>query len=108
MARVHVQPVPLIAVAVKLAGNVSVTVTVPTVGPGPGLFTVRSYVPLRLCMKLPTCELVTVRSAAWMTVVESVAVSLAKLVSLPPEMVTVLVIADGALFATFTVSVIAG
>ena len=36
----HAQPVPLIAVAVSPAGNVSTTVTVPTVGPAPELVTV--------------------------------------------------------------------
>src|SRR5438552_3884812 len=37
---VHVHPAPLIAVAVRLAGSVSLRVTLPTVGPVPAFFAV--------------------------------------------------------------------
>src|SRR5262245_27843791 len=40
VATVHVHPVPLIAVAVRPAGSVSITVTRPLVGPPPALLTV--------------------------------------------------------------------
>jgi len=39
VASVHDQPVPLIAVAVRPVGSVSVTVTVPLVGPVPEFVT---------------------------------------------------------------------
>ena len=40
MPKVQLHPVPLMAVAVKPLGKVSVTVTVPLVGPEPMLLTV--------------------------------------------------------------------
>jgi hypothetical protein len=40
VAKVQVQPVPLIAVAVNPTGSVSTAVTVPTLGPVPTLVTV--------------------------------------------------------------------
>jgi len=107
--KVHVQPVPLIAVAVSPVGSVSATVTVPLVGPGPTLLTVIVYVaPVCPCVKLPVCVLFTVRSATCVIVVGSLAVSLAVLISPPPDTLAVLVTDEGALLATFTVRVMAG
>lgn len=64
-ARVQVQPVPLIAVAVSPLGNVSVTVTVPLVEPVPLFVTVKTNcAPVCACVKLPVCVLVIDRSAA--------------------------------------------
>jgi len=74
VATTHVQPVPVIAVVVRLAGNVSMTVTVPAVGPGPMLFAVNVYVaPVSPRPKLPVWLLVIVRSGA-RTLIEAVAV----------------------------------
>jgi hypothetical protein len=107
VASVQVQPEPLIAVAVKPAGNASTTVTVPAVGALPTLETVNVYVaPTWPSAKLPTCVDVTVTSGArGVTVVTSVAVLLAVFVSPPPLTVALLVRLAPALLATVTVRV---
>src|SRR6266567_3962442 len=65
---VHVQPIPLIAVALRPAGNTSVTVTAPEVDPVPELPTVRIYVAtVWPCVKLPLCVLLIVRLGAPVT-----------------------------------------
>ena len=108
---VQVHPVPVIAVAVKPVGNVSVTVTVPLVTALPLFVAVIVYVaPFCPCVKLPLCDLVMVRSGTLggLMVVGSEAESLPVLASPPPATVAVLVTLAGALAATFTVSVMAG
>src|SRR5258708_19471916 len=65
---VHVQPIPLIAVALRPVGNTSVTVTAPEVDPVPELPTVRIYVAtVWPCVKLPLCVLLIVRLGAPVT-----------------------------------------
>ena len=111
VAKVQLQFVPEIAVAVSPVGRVSVIVTVPVVEAVPLFLTVIVYVaPVCPWLKLPVCVLVTVRSGAvgTTTVVGSLAVLLVVLVSPPPETVAVLVTEEGALPATVTVRVIAG
>ena len=107
--RVQVQPVPLIAVAVRPAGKVSITVTVLEVAAPPLFVAVIVYAaPVCPWLKLPEWLLDMVRSGGEAIVVTSLAVSLDVLVSPPPETVTVFVTEAGALLATFTVNVIAG
>src|SRR5271166_6087054 len=94
------------AVAVRPVGSVSATVTAAVVGPVPLLVTVIVYVaPVCPWVKLPVCDLVTVRSGNCTIVVGSVAVSLDVLVSPPPDTVAVFVTLAGALDAAFTVTV---
>src|SRR6266567_4714861 len=65
---VHVQPIPLIAVALRPVGNTSVTVTAPEVDPVPELPTVRIYVAtVWPCVKLPLCVLLIVKLGAPVT-----------------------------------------
>jgi len=52
--------------------------------------------------------LVTVRSASWLILVGSFAVSFAMIISPPPDRVAVFVTVAGALAETFTVRVIVG
>ena len=107
VAKVQVQPVPLIAVAVNPVGSVSVTVTVPLVEALPLLVTVMVYcAPVCPCVKLPTWVFVMVRSG-WRIVVGSLAVLLAVFRSAPfdSDTVTLLVTVGGALLATLTVRV---
>src|SRR5947209_2172984 len=107
----HDQPVPLMDAAVSPLGRVSETLTAPAVAPVPLFLTVMVYVaPVWPWVKLPTCELVTVRSASGraLIVVRSVAESFAVLVSPPPLTPTELATDVGAVFETFTVRVIAG
>src|SRR2546427_177518 len=109
VARVQVQAVPPIAVAVKPAGNVSVIVTVPEVAVPPLSATAIVYVaPLWPWTKLPEWLLVMVRSGGGLMLVTSLAVSLAVLVSPPPETVAALVTEAGALPAPFTPTGVAG
>jgi len=62
-ARVQLQPDPTIPVAVKPAGNVSVTVTVPALEPAPAFETLSVYVPPDWPRtKAPECVFVRVRS----------------------------------------------
>src|SRR5207249_4962096 len=90
-------------------GNVSLTVTVPAVVPAPTLFTVIVYVSAASpCLKFPVWVLLRVRSATWVMVVGSLALSLAALTSPPPATLAVLVTLAGALLATLTVRVSAG
>jgi len=105
VAKVQVQPVPLIAVAVNPVGSVSVTVTVPVVEVDPLFVTVMVYcAPVCPCVKLPTWLFVIVRSG-WEIVVRSSSVLLAVFSSVPPDTDTdaVLVTVGGALLATVTV-----
>src|SRR2546427_10076361 len=101
----QVQPVPLMAVAVKPVGSVSATVTVPLVEALPLLVTVMVYcAPVCPCLKLPTWVFVMVRSG-WTIVVGSSSVLLLVFSSAPPDTDTdaVLVTVGGALLATVTV-----
>src|ERR1017187_2574011 len=64
VAKVQVQPVPPIPVAVRPPGSASVTVTVPLLGPESALITVMVYTaPVCPRATLPTCVLVTIRTA---------------------------------------------
>lgn len=68
VARVQIQPVPLIAVGTGgfgMLGKVSTTVTVPEVGPKPTLLTVIVHcAPVWPRLKVPECVLVMVGSGA--------------------------------------------
>src|SRR5438445_769798 len=90
---VQLHPVPLMALAVKPLGNVSVTVAVPLVGPVPTLLAVMVYVAAVCpCVKFPVWVLVILKSGvrAVLIVVVSLAVSLLVLASPPPETVAAL------------------
>src|SRR5204862_3236929 len=101
--RLHVQPGPLIEVAVRLAGSVSTTVTTPLVGPVPTLDAVIVYdAPICPRKRFPTWVFVTVRSA-WSMVVGSLAEWLPVLTSFP-EMLTLLTTVVGAAAAALTTS----
>src|SRR5262249_36562558 len=63
----HVQPGPLIAVAVRPGGSASATVMVPTVGAVPMFDAVNMYTaPAWPCVNAPGCELATARSGTGM------------------------------------------
>ena len=90
------------------AGSRSVTTT-PDAFEGPRLLAVIVKVTLEPTVTLPLLALLAMPISAWeVTVVGSVAVSLAALTSLPPETVAVLVTAAEAVCRTVTVIVIAG
>ena len=107
VATTQVQPDPVMAVAVRPEGNVSIKVTaVPSVGALPAFDTAMLYVaPAWPWVKLPVWLLVTVRSGAGgsTTVVGSDAVSFAVLVSPPPETTTLFVTEEAVAAPTFTV-----
>lgn len=105
---VHVHPVPVSPVAVKPAGNVSITVAAPLVAAVPALVTVIANVPPWPWVKLPVWIDVTVRSGTPEIVVPSVPVLFEVFVSPPPEIVTVLVNDPAAFEATFTSKAIGG
>ena len=88
---------PLIAVAVRPPGSVSVAVTAPLVGVPPVFLTVIVYcAPVWPWMKLPLCVLLTIKSGPFPMVVGSLAPSLAVFSSPPPDTVAVLVTDAGA------------
>jgi len=100
--------VPLAAVAVNPAGNVSVTVTVPAVGPVPTLLAVRVNVTVPPGAKLvPVCVFVMVISGTT-SEIESVAVSFVKSFSPPPETIAVFIKVPVAVDAMDAVTVIGG
>ena len=123
LAVVHVQPVPVIFVAVNPDGGFSATVTVPLVGPPLAEFeTVTVYVaPVCPCVKFPVCDFVMERTAAAppLTVVEVVKelfsafgsgvveVTLAVFVSVPDvvAVTTRVIVAVAALFIVPSVQV---
>ena len=73
VARVQVQPVPLMSVGTRVfttLGKVSTTVTVPVVGPKPTLLTVIVYcAPVCPRVNCPTCVLVIARPGAFTSMV---------------------------------------
>lgn len=73
VARVQVQPVPLMSVGTRVfttLGKVSTTLTVPVVGPKPTLLTVIVYcAPVCPRVNCPTCVLVIARSGAFTSMV---------------------------------------
>jgi len=77
---------------------------VPVVAPLPMLFTVRVYVPLIPTVKLPECDLTMVRSGA-VTVVRSLAVLLAALLSPGVDTEAVFVTGEAVAAATVTATV---
>jgi hypothetical protein len=102
---------PLIPVAVKPTGSVSVTVTVPTLDAEPLFETVSVYeAPDWPWTKAPECVIVSLKSGepAGATDVGSLAALLPVFDSPPPETEAVLVTLAGALLATLTVRVIGG
>jgi hypothetical protein len=98
---VHVQPVPVAALKVNPAGNVSVTVIVPEVADVPVLLTAIVYVPVVPIVKLPACVLAIAKTGC-VTVVGSVAV--AAVPAPPPEAVALLVTCGTAAASALTVS----
>ena len=104
----QVHPAPVMAVAVRPDGSVSVIVTVPLVGLPPEFVAVIVKLPVPPWVKLPACDFVTVRSGEVTMVAESVAESFEVFVSPPPETCTVLVSGVAAFEATATVRVMAG
>src|SRR5262249_29601239 len=106
--QLHVAP-PEIAVAVRPEGRVSTAVRGPDVVPVPEFVAVIVYVsPTSPCVKFPVCDFATVRSASWLTVVGSDAVSFEVFDSPPPETVAEFVTDGPAVALTFTVTVIGG
>jgi hypothetical protein len=103
-AALHVQPVPVAALNVKPAGNVSVTVTVPDVATFPELLTEIEYVPVVPFAKDPLCDLARASVEVPARVVGSVAVG--ELIAPPPLAVAEFVTDPGAP-ATLTVNVMA-
>ena len=99
-------PVPDIDTKVSPVGTVSVTVTIPLVGPVAALLlTVMAYVaPVCPCTKKPLCDFTMLKDELKM-VVTSLAVELVEFAAPSLDTAAVLVTVDGALAATFTVTV---
>ena len=110
VASTQFHAIPLIEVAVRPAGSVSVTVIVPFVGAVPTFCTSMKYVPVPPRAKGWKWLFLIARSGTGGCTmsVRSCVRSFAVLTSPPPETVTVFSVLAGASNATFTVSVIVG